>query len=64
MAWVVLWFVLILFSIAVLAFLAALFFLKSGGAAKTVLGAVNGIFASITRIVFSHLFPSPKRSSK
>ena len=64
MAWIALWFVLILFSIALLAFLAGLFLLKSEGAAKAVLGAVNGILAWITKIVFSYLFPSPNRSSK
>jgi hypothetical protein len=64
MAWIALWFVLILFSIALLAFLAALFLLKSEGAAKTVLGGVNGILAWITKIVFSYLFPTSKRSSE
>lgn len=58
MAWIALWFALILFSIALLAFLAAIFFLRSEGAAKTILGAVNGILAWITKIVFSYLFPS------
>jgi hypothetical protein len=61
MAWIALWFVLILFSIALLTFLTALFFLKSEGAAKTELGGINGVLAWITKIVFSHLFPNPKR---
>jgi hypothetical protein len=63
MAWIALWFVLILFSVALLAFLAAIFFLKSEFAAKPILGAVNGILAWITKIVFSYLFPNPERCS-
>jgi hypothetical protein len=64
MAWVALWFVLSLFSVALLAFLAALFFLQSEAAAKMILGVVNGILAWIMKIVFNYLFPNPKRASK
>jgi hypothetical protein len=60
MAWVALWFILILFSIGLLSFLAALFWVDRAGIAKTLLGGVDTLLGLALRTVMANLFPPPK----
>jgi hypothetical protein len=62
MAWVALIFMVILFSIAFVAFLIALFFYEKD-TATTILGVIDGILAWTMRQVYRHLFPPRKASS-
>jgi hypothetical protein len=59
MAWVALWFTLVPFSLAFVAFLAALFFATSVEA-KGVLLVFNGLLGWMVQRVFRFLFPTKK----
>ena len=60
MAWVALWFALVLFSIAFVVFVVAIFTSRNA-AATSIEGIIDGILAWILKIVYSHLFPPPKK---
>jgi hypothetical protein len=59
MAWVALWFALVLFTITLLALLAAVFYLKTDTASKGFLGVIDSLLAIALTRVYWHLFPSP-----
>ena len=66
MAWVALWFVLGLFTIALFTFLVALFVLPGDAASKSILGVINALLGGALGIVLRHLFPGrvPTKESK
>jgi hypothetical protein len=64
MAWVALWAVLILFSVVLIAFLCALFFVRSESIAKTALGATDATLGWALRTVYAYLFPPPSKTAE
>jgi len=61
MAWVVLWFVLCLFSAGFIAFLWSLFVLPSDALAKSALGGTNFLLGWAMKAVVRYLFPGSRR---
>jgi len=63
MAWVALWAVLGLFTIVLIAFLYALFFIKGEEASKVIMGGTDATLGWALRTVYAYLFPAPKTDS-
>jgi hypothetical protein len=61
MAWVALWFILILLAIGLISFLVALFWVQSQSTAKVLLGGVDTLLSLSLRTVIAYLFPPPKK---
>jgi hypothetical protein len=64
MAWVALWFILILLAIGVVSFLVSLFLVQSQSTAKVLLGGVDTLLGLSVRTIIAYLFPSPKKPAK
>jgi hypothetical protein len=64
MAWVALYFILILFSIGFLSFLGALFFLESQAVSKSILGGIDTLLAWALKIILTNLFPDTQNLKK
>jgi hypothetical protein len=64
MAWVALWAALILFTLVLLAFLYALFFVPGQETSKTLMAGVDGTLGWALRTVYAYLFPSQRARSK
>jgi hypothetical protein len=60
MAWVALWVIFGAFVVVLIAFLAAVFWVKSDTAAKLSLAGIDGILGWSVKVIVSHLFPSKK----
>jgi hypothetical protein len=61
MAWVALWFALVLFSIAFVVFVVALFMSKSA-IATSIAGCIDGILGWTLKTVYTYLFPPPPKN--
>jgi len=64
MAWVALWFILVLLAIGLLSFLVALFWVQSQSTAKVLLGGVDTLLGLALRTIIAYLFPSPRAPSR
>jgi hypothetical protein len=60
MAWVALWAALGLFTLVLLAFLYALFFVDGHETSKAIMVGVDGTLGWALRTVYTYLFPRPK----
>jgi hypothetical protein len=63
MAWVGLWAALLLFTVVLVAFLCAVFVIKSEWTTRTLMGATDTTLGFALRAVYSHLFPSRKEAN-
>jgi hypothetical protein len=61
MGWVTLYVVLSLFSIALLSFLYAVFFVTEQTAPKVILGGIDTLLGWALKMIIAYLFPPPKQ---
>ncbi len=61
MAWVALWAAIILFTVVLISFLYALFFVPEHETAKIIMAATDGTLGLALRTVYRYLFPPPKK---
>jgi len=60
MGWVTLLVVLSLFSIGLLSFLYAVFFVQEQNASKVIMGGIDTLLGWALKIIITYLFPPPK----